>query len=120
MILGIFLTNSVYAEEAENQADDQDQEEDDDDDGYQVRVLKFAESDEENLEQFGIHTNPFHLNISHEIFENNDESIFFYTVNSKYVSSKQSGHNAYKIHNNVIVPVLSELKGLMKYFVFDC
>ena len=62
-----------------NDADEDEEEEM----GYQVRVLKFGESDEENLNDFGVHTNNFAVNITDELVgDKNNHPVFLYVVNS--------------------------------------
>ena len=60
--------------------------EDEDDGTYKVRILKFGETDEENLEKFGIHTNYFSGNLTDEIFNTNSHPSFVYTVHSSHLT----------------------------------
>lgn len=66
-------------------------------------------------------TNNFDLDLNLELtgFKNN-HPVFLYVLDSKAISSANAGKGPYSIHHNVIVPGITELKGYMKYYVYDC
>lgn len=96
------------------------EEEEEVEDAYKVRVLRWGESNEENLDIFGIHTNPFHLNMTAELLEKSNHASLLYVCDSTALSTSSSGKPAHTIHHNVLVPILQELKGYARFFVFDC
>jgi hypothetical protein len=100
---------------------EEDPEEEDEEPLYNVRVLRFGETDEENLEDFGVVTNNFDLDLEEELVSGkNNVPILLYVVDSKAISSENIGKSPHSIHHNIIVPAFTSLKGYMKIYIYDC
>lgn len=81
--------------------------------------MKFGKSNKENLRKFGIYSNDFSLDLEKELTGLiNDHPVFFYIIDSQMFN--EPGSMANGVHHNIIVPVLTKLKGLMKYIMYDC
>lgn len=86
---------------------------------YKVRGLKFGETDEINLNDFGVITNPFTDDIEEEI-RLNDHLALIYVVDSKELKPKMKDSIASKIHSSVVQKGIEDMKGFLKVYVFDC
>lgn len=50
----------------------------------------------------------------------NNHPVLLYILDSTVISSEHAGKSPHSIHHNIIVPTLTELKGYMKFYIYDC
>ena len=120
------LASSSLAEFVKNPYKDDPPEEeekelDEEEEIYSPKVLGWGSTDQENEEKFMIYTNPYHLNMTDEVFYKNNLPSLVYTIDSETLTEPEwKGKNTYQLHNTIMVPVLKEVRGMAKVYVFDC
>ena len=90
-----------------------------DESGYQVRRLKFGETDAENYNDYGVITNFYDSPLGEEINEN-DHLSMVYTIDGDQLKSRNKDSVASTIHNTVAKKVFEEVKGFLKIYIYDC
>jgi len=83
---------------------------------YEVKVLAMGSSDSDNLNDWGVITNNFNDDFTSELMDNNHPSLI-YVIDS---SMLKEASMAKQIHFSVMLPTFKEVKGLGRYYVFDC
>ena len=111
-ICGLAALLAVRAEETEDPTPN----EESGDDGYQVQVMGFGKSDSENLNDFGVITNNYIGDFTDELMSNDHPSLVY--VFDSLELSKDS--QTKMIHESVMKPTFKEMKGLGRYYVYDC
>lgn len=83
--------------------------------GYDVRAIGMG-TEEEAFDEYGAIINKFDT-YSDEVDTNNEVS-FLYT----FFSSEMTGGDNMNIrmHNTILKPTMKEIKGYVKFYVFDC
>lgn len=46
--------------------------------------------------------------------------MLLYVLDSKMITGNNAGRPAHSIHHNIIVPILTELKGYLRTYMLDC
>ena len=84
------------------------------DDAYDLADLGFGNSEDEALNEYGVILNDFN---QEEMIAQDHLTLLYTTDSSQF---KEGNNIASNIHHSVMKPALKELKGLGRFYVFDC
>jgi hypothetical protein len=97
-------------------ADAEESKEEEEPKGYDIGVLGWGASDQEVYNNYGVILN-YVDDFMAEILENDILSVFYLFDSAKLSNPKDM---TTMMHRSVITPIFKELKGLAKFYVFDC